>query len=114
VVVVHRLPAGAPRPAAVRRRVSPPPPPARAGAGTAAPRRSAARRAGGAAKARGLEAGTRKAGAPAGLGLVGAKAAWAPAKGDLASKSGNNPLLGRALTGRVRATFVGGRQVFGA
>jgi dihydroorotase-like cyclic amidohydrolase len=32
----------------------------------------------------------------------------------LVSKSGNNPLVGRALTGRVRATFVGGRQVFGA
>jgi dihydroorotase-like cyclic amidohydrolase len=42
------------------------------------------------------------------------KAAWTPAKADLVSKSGNNPLVGRALTGRVRTTFVGGRQVFGA
>ena len=48
------------------------------------------------------------------LVILDAKAAWTPAKSDLISKSGNNPLVGRALTGRVRATFVGGRQVFGA
>jgi dihydroorotase-like cyclic amidohydrolase len=46
--------------------------------------------------------------------VLDAKAAWTPAKADLVSKSGNNPLVGRALTGRVRTTFVGGRQVFGA
>jgi len=68
----------------------------------------------GPAKALGLEAGTLKAGALADLVLLDPKAAWTPAKGDFASLSGNNPLVGRALTGRVRATFVGGRQVFGA
>ncbi|MEY4307025.1 MAG: hypothetical protein RJA95_393, partial [Verrucomicrobiota bacterium] len=68
----------------------------------------------GPAKALGLAAGTLQAGALADLVVLDPKAAWTPAKGDLVSKSGNNPLLGRALTGRVRATFVGGRQVFGA
>ena len=53
-------------------------------------------------------------GALADLVVLDAKSAWTPAKSDLISKSGNNPLVGRALTGRVRATFVGGRQVFGA
>ena len=48
------------------------------------------------------------------LVLLDPKAAWTPTAADLLSKSGNNPLVGRALTGRVRATFVGGRQVFGA
>jgi dihydroorotase len=68
----------------------------------------------GPAKALGLAAGTLKVGALADLVILDAKAAWTPAKSDLVSKSGNNPLVGRALTGRVRATFVGGRQVFGA
>ena len=68
----------------------------------------------GPAKALGLSAGTLKAGALADLVVLDPKAAWTPAKADLVSKSGNNPLVGRALTGRVRATFVGGRQVFGA
>ena len=68
----------------------------------------------GPAKALGLAAGTLKAGALADLVVLDAKSAWTPAKSDLISKSGNNPLVGRALTGRVRATFVGGRQVFGA
>jgi dihydroorotase len=68
----------------------------------------------GPAKALGLAAGTLKAGALADLVVLDPKAAWTPAKADLVSKSGNNPLVGRALTGRVRATFVGGRQVFGA
>ena len=58
-------------------------------------------------------AGTLKAGALADLVVLDAKAAWTPAKTELVSKSGNNPLVGRALTGRIRATFVGGRQVFG-
>jgi dihydroorotase-like cyclic amidohydrolase len=66
------------------------------------------------AKALGLAAGTLKAGALADVVLLNPKAAWTPAAADLFSKSGNNPLVGRALTGRVRATFVGGRQVFGA
>ena len=68
----------------------------------------------GPAKALGLAAGTLKVGALADLVILDAKAAWTPAKSDLVSKSGNNPLVGRALKGRVRATFVGGRQVFGA
>jgi len=61
-----------------------------------------------------VNAGTLKAGALADLVILDPKASWTPASSDLASKSGNNPLVGRALTGRVRATFVGGRQVFGA
>ena len=68
----------------------------------------------GPAKALGLAAGTLKAGALADLVLLDPQAAWTPAKADLVSKSGNNPLIGHPLKGRVRATFVGGRQVFGA
>jgi dihydroorotase len=68
----------------------------------------------GPAKALGLAAGSLKAGALADLVILDTKAAWTPTSADLCSKSGNNPLLGLALTGRVRATFVGGRQVFGS
>lgn len=68
----------------------------------------------GPARALGLAAGTLSDGAHADLVVLDPKAAWAPAKTDLVSKSGNNPLVGHALTGRVRATFVGGRKVFGA
>jgi dihydroorotase len=68
----------------------------------------------GPAKTLGLEAGTLRAGTPADLVLLDPKAKWTPSAKTLLSKSGNNPLLGRALTGRPVATFVGGRQVHGA
>ena len=42
------------------------------------------------------------------------KAKWTPSARTLYSKSGNNPLTGRAMLGRAVATFVGGRQVHGA
>jgi dihydroorotase len=68
----------------------------------------------GPAKVLGLAAGTLGVGRPADLVLLDPQAAWKPVRADLASKSGNNPLLGHALTGRIRRTFVGGRQVHGA
>ena len=68
----------------------------------------------GPAKALGLAAGTLRAGAAADLVLLDPKAAWKPVAADLYSNSGNNPLLGHALTGRIQATFVGARQVHGA
>ncbi len=68
----------------------------------------------GPAKVLGLAAGTLRTGAAADLVLLDPKAAWKPVAADLYSSSGNNPLLGRALTGRVQATFVGARQVHGA
>jgi len=46
--------------------------------------------------------------------LLDPKAKWIPSAKTLFSKSGNNPLAGRALTGRAVATFVGGHQVHGA
>jgi len=46
--------------------------------------------------------------------MLDPKAKWTPSAKTLFSKSGNNPLAGRTLTGRAVATFVGGRQVHGA
>ena len=68
----------------------------------------------GPAKALGLAAGTLRAGAEADLVVLDPKAKWTPSAKTLFSKSGNNPLTGRPLTGRVLATFVGGHQVHGA
>jgi len=68
----------------------------------------------GPAKVLGLAAGTLRAGAEADLVLLDPKAKWTPSAKTLCSKSGNNPLAGRTLTGRIVATFVGGRQVHGA
>jgi len=68
----------------------------------------------GPAKALGLAAGTLRAGAAADLVVLDPKAKWTPSAKTLFSKSGNNPLTGRPLTGRVLATFVGGHQVHGA
>lgn len=65
----------------------------------------------GPARVLGLDAGTLRDGAPADIVLLDPKAKWKPAKASLLSKSGNNPLVGRALTGRVESTFVGGRQI---
>ncbi len=68
----------------------------------------------GPARTLGLEAGTLRVGAAADLVLLDPKAKWTPSAKTLASKSGNNPLTGRTLTGRAAATFVAGRQVHGA
>jgi len=68
----------------------------------------------GPAKALGLAAGTLRAGAAADLVVLDPKAKWTPSAKTLFSKSGNNPLTGRPLTGRVVATFVGGQQAHGA
>ncbi|MBM3826388.1 MAG: dihydroorotase [Verrucomicrobia bacterium] len=67
----------------------------------------------GPARVLGLEAGTLAAGAAADFTLLDPAAKWKPAAGGLLSKSGNDPLVGRTLHGRVRATYVDGRKVFG-
>ncbi len=68
----------------------------------------------GPAQVLGLNAGTLHAGAAADIVVLNPQAKWTPTAKDLISKSGNNPLLGRALMGRIHSTFVGGRQVHGA
>ena len=59
----------------------------------------------------GLEAGTLRAGRPADITLLDPKARWTVGPKSLRSLGGNNPLIGRALRGKVAATFVAGRQV---
>lgn len=65
----------------------------------------------GPAQVLGLSAGSLRGGAAADLVLIDPLAQWTPTTQDLHSQSGNNPLVGRPLTGRIRATFVGGREV---
>lgn len=50
-------------------------------------------------------------GAPANLVLIDPHEAWTPLSFE--SKSSNSPFLGRELKGRPRATFVGGKVVYG-
>jgi dihydroorotase len=59
----------------------------------------------------GLEAGTLRPGAPADVAVIDPALEWTFAPGDVFSKSSNSPFLGRALTGRVLLTLLGGRAV---
>ncbi len=59
----------------------------------------------------GLDAGTLRIGGHADLVLIDPKTTWKVTEKSLLSKSGNNPLVGRTLHGRIRSTFVGGRLV---
>ncbi|HEV7458061.1 MAG TPA: dihydroorotase [Roseococcus sp.] len=61
----------------------------------------------------GVEAGRLKEGAPADLCLVVPDRAWQVRDGALPGKAQNSPFDGRALEGRVLATFKAGRRVFG-
>jgi len=61
----------------------------------------------------GVEAGRLAEGAPADLCLVALDRAWQVRDGALPGKAQNSPFDGRALEGRVLATFKAGRRVFG-
>jgi dihydroorotase len=61
----------------------------------------------------GSKAGTLQKGAPADLCLFQLESAWQVVAGKLPGKAQNTPFDGRALEGRVTATFKGGRRVFG-
>ncbi len=61
----------------------------------------------------GSQAGTLRQGAPADLCLFQLETAWQVVAGKLPGKAQNTPFDGRALEGRVTATFKAGRQVFG-
>jgi len=61
----------------------------------------------------GLEAGQLAVGAPADLCLVALERAWQVKAGQLPGKAQNSPFDGRALEGRVVATWKAGRRVFG-
>lgn len=60
----------------------------------------------------GLDAGTLKAGSPADFVLLDENEEYVYEK--TLSRSSNSPWLGKKLCGRVIATFVGGRKVYGA
>ena len=62
----------------------------------------------------GLEAGRLAEGAPADLVLFHPERGWQVKAGSLPGKAQNSPFDGRALEGKVLATFKAGRQVFGA
>lgn len=61
----------------------------------------------------GVEAGRLAEGAPADLCLIAPDRAWQVRDGTLPGKAQNSPFDGRALEGRVLATFKAGRRVFG-
>ncbi|WP_428395934.1 dihydroorotase [Lichenicoccus sp.] len=61
----------------------------------------------------GVEAGRLARGAPADLCLFDPERAWQVQAGRLAGRAQNTPFDGRALEGRVIATFKAGRRVFG-
>jgi dihydroorotase len=61
----------------------------------------------------GIEAGRLAVGAPADLCLVALERAWQVKAGQLPGKAQNSPFDGRALEGRVVATWKAGRRVFG-
>ncbi len=60
----------------------------------------------------GVEAGRLAQGAPADLCLLAPDRAWQVKDGQLPGKAQNSPFDGRALEGRVIATFKAGRRVF--
>lgn len=62
----------------------------------------------------GLDCGRLAEGAPADLMLFHPERGWQVKAGQLPGKAQNSPFDGRALEGRVLATFKAGRQVFGA
>jgi dihydroorotase len=62
----------------------------------------------------GREEGRLAKGAPADLVLFQLERAWKVEAGKLPGKAQNSPFDGRALEGRVTATFKSGRRVFGA
>lgn len=66
------------------------------------------------AKLLGLEAGRLAEGAPADLCLFWLDRAWQVRDGGLPGKAQNTPFDGRALEGKVMATFKAGRRVFAA
>lgn len=66
------------------------------------------------AKLLGIEAGALKVGAAADLMLFDLRRGWQVKDGQLPGKAQNTPFDGRALEGRVTATFKAGRRVFGA
>lgn len=61
----------------------------------------------------GLDCGRLAVGAPADLCLFWPDRAWQVKAGQLPGKAQNSPFDGRALEGRVMATFKAGRRVFG-
>ena len=61
----------------------------------------------------GSAAGTLARGAPADLCLFDPERAWQVVAGELAGKAQNTPFDGRAVEGRVLATWKAGRRVFG-
>ena len=61
----------------------------------------------------GLDSGRLAAGAPADLCLFWPDRAWQVKAGQLPGKAQNSPFDGRALEGKVMATFKAGRRVFG-
>ncbi len=61
----------------------------------------------------GIEAGRLAPGLPADLVLSDPDRAWKVEAGKLPGKAQNTPSDGRALEGRVLATFKAGRRVFG-
>ncbi|MBW7902067.1 MAG: dihydroorotase [Rhodocyclaceae bacterium] len=61
----------------------------------------------------GVAGGELAAGAPADVCVFDAQATWRVGADTLRSEGKNTPFLGREVQGRVRATVVGGRVVFG-
>jgi len=68
----------------------------------------------GPARSFGLPGGTISSGAPADITIFDPDAEWTVDPAKFKSKSRNSPFAGKVLRGKVVATFVGGRNVFGA
>lgn len=67
----------------------------------------------GPARVLGIDAGTLRVGAPADVTVFDPAATWVVDRDTWLSNGQNTPYWGRRLCGRVTATFLGGRQVFG-
>jgi dihydroorotase len=59
-----------------------------------------------------LNAGTLSPGAPADICILDPDETWTVDPEQFFSRSSNCPWNGRSLKGRVKATYVGGRQVY--